>query len=238
MSLAVEFQHVDFAYPQGPAVLVGVDLQVDAGEFVAIAGPNGGGKTTLLRLALGLEQPTHGEVKLFGEPARSFGGRSRIGYLAQRSQVGLHAPVTVREVVEAGRAQLRLVGRLRREDREAVSEALERVGLTALAARPFSRLSGGQRQRAFIAKALASGPRLLVLDEPTTGVDVESQESFAVLLDELHTELGVTVLYVSHEFGAVERFVHRLVLVRERIVFDGPPDQLPGLWHDPSHTHA
>jgi zinc transport system ATP-binding protein len=146
--------------------------------------------------------------------------------------------VTVREVVEAGRAQLRLVGRLRREDREAVSEALERVGLTALASRPFSRLSGGQRQRAFIAKALASGPRLLVLDEPTTGVDVESQESFAVLLDELHTELGVTVLYVSHEFGAVERFVHRLVLVRERIVFDGPPDQLPGLWHDPSHTHA
>ena len=77
-----------------------------------------------------------------------------------------------------------------------------------------------------------------MLDEPTTGVDVESQESFAVLLDELHTELGVTVLYVSHEFGAVERFVHRLVLVRERIVFDGPPDQLPGLWHDPSHTHA
>ena len=223
---------------KGRPVLAGVDLQVDAGEFVAIAGPNGGGKTTLLRLALGLEQPTSGEVELFGEPARHFGGRSRIGYLAQRSQVGLHAPVTVREVVEAGRAQLRLVGRLRREDREAVSEALERVGLSELASRPFSRLSGGQRQRAFIAKALASRPRLLVLDEPTTGVDVESQESFAVLLDELHTELGVTILYVSHEFGAVERFVHRLVLVRERIVFDGPPDQLPGLWHDPSHTHA
>ena len=91
-------------------VLSDVDLQVAAGEFVAIAGPNGGGKTTLLRLALGLEQPTRGEVRLFGEPARSFGERSRIGYLAQRSQVGLHAPVTVREVVEAGRAPLRLVG--------------------------------------------------------------------------------------------------------------------------------
>ena len=238
MPLAVDFEDVDFAYPQGPVVLSDVSLQIAAGEFVAIAGPNGGGKTTVLRLALGLEQPTRGEVRLFGEPARSFGERSRIGYLAQRSQVGLHAPVTVREVVEAGRAPLRLVGRLRREDREAVAEALERVGLSALASRPFSRLSGGQQQRAFIAKALASGPQLLVLDEPTTGVDVESQDSFAVLLEQLHTELGVTILYVSHEFGAVERFVHRLVLVRERIVFDGPPEQLPGLWHDPSHTHA
>ena len=77
-----------------------------------------------------------------------------------------------------------------------------------------------------------------MLDEPTTGVDVEAQEALAVLLDELHDELGVTILYVSHEFGAVERFVRRLVLVRERIVFDGPPSQLPGLWHDPSHAHA
>jgi zinc transport system ATP-binding protein len=238
MRMVLEFEHVDFAYPEGSTVLHDVELQVAAGEFVAIAGPNGGGKTTLLRLALGLERPTRGEVRLFGEPARTVGERARIGYLAQRSQLGLHAPVTVREVVEAGRAPLRLVGRLRREDREAVSLALERVGLADLASRPLSRLSGGQQQRAFIAKALASGPELLVLDEPTTGVDVESQDALAVLLDELHTDLGVTILYVSHEFGSVERFVHRLVLVRERIVFDGPPSQLPGLWHDPSHAHA
>ena len=238
MPLAVEFEHVDFAYPQGPVVLDTIELKVAEGEFVAIAGPNGGGKTTLLRLALGLERPTRGEVRLFGEPARSYGERARIGYLAQRSQLGLHAPVTVREVVEAGRAPLRLVGRLRREDRDAVELALERVGLAALASRPLSRLSGGQQQRAFIAKALASGPQLLVLDEPTTGVDVESQDALGALLDQLHSELGVTILYVSHEFGAVERFVHRLVLVRERIVFDGPPAQLPGLWHDPSHVHA
>jgi zinc transport system ATP-binding protein len=238
MALAVEFENVDFAYAQGASVLTDVDLRVEAGEFVAIAGPNGGGKTTLLRLALGLERPTRGEVRLFGEPARSFGERASIGYLAQRSQLGIHAPVTVREVVEAGRAPLHLVGRLRREDREAVSLALERVGLSGLASRPLSRLSGGQQQRAFIAKALASGPQLLVLDEPTTGVDVAAQDALAVLLDELHTSLGVTILYVSHEFGSVEHFVHRLVLVRERIVFDGPPDQLPGLWHDPSHAHA
>jgi zinc transport system ATP-binding protein len=219
-------------------VLSGVDLRVEEGEFVAIAGPNGGGKTTLLRLALGLERPTSGRVLLFGEPARTFHDRARIGYLAQRTRIGVHAPVTVRELVEAGRTPLRPLGRLRAEDREAVSEAIERVGLTQLAHRPLTRLSGGQQQRAFIAKALAARPKLLVLDEPTTGVDVESQEALAALLDRLHSELGVTILYVSHEFGAVEHFVQRLILVRERIAFDGPPSELPGMWHDPSHTHA
>jgi zinc transport system ATP-binding protein len=238
MSLtAVELAHVDFAYPQGPPVLTDVSLRIEPGEFVAIAGPNGGGKTTLLRLALGLERPMRGDVRLFGEPARAFSDRARIGYLAQRTIVGVHAPATVREIVEAGRAPLRLIGRLRPEDRAAVDEALERVGLSALAKRPLARLSGGQQQRAFIAKALAAEPRLLVLDEPTTGVDVASQEALAELLDRLHGELGVTILYVSHEFGAVERFVSRLVLVRERIVFDGDPARLPGLWHDPSHVH-
>lgn len=120
----------------------------------------------------------------------------------------------------------------------AVDEAIERVGLGALASRPIRRLSGGQQQRAFIAKALAAKPRLLVLDEPTTGVDVEAQEALGELLDSLHRELGVTIVYVSHEFGAVEDVVQRLVLVRERIVFDGLPSDLPGVWHDPSHTHA
>jgi zinc transport system ATP-binding protein len=146
--------------------------------------------------------------------------------------------VTVRELVEAGRAPLRVVGRLRPADREAVDTAIDRVGLAAFARRPLARLSGGQQQRAFIAKALAAEPHLLVLDEPTTGVDVEAQEALAALLDRLHNELGVTILYVSHEFGAVEHFVRRLVLVRERIVFDGPPSELPELWHDPSHVHA
>jgi zinc transport system ATP-binding protein len=236
--VAIEFEGVDFAYPHGQRVLTGVDLRVDEGEFVAIAGPNGGGKTTLLRLALGLERPARGRVLLFGEPARTMSDRSQIGYLAQRSRIAVRAPATVREVVEAGRAPLRLLGGLRREDREAVDEALERVGLAHLARRPVTRLSGGQQQRAFIAKALAARPTLLVLDEPTTGVDVEAQEALGALLDRLHAELAVTILYVSHEFGAVEHFVRRLVLVRERIVFDGPPSGLPGVWHDPSHVHA
>jgi len=238
MPLALEFEHVDFAYPHGPPVLREVDLEVTPGEFLAIAGPNGGGKTTLLRLALGLEHPTRGAVRLFGQPADHFRDRARLGYLAQRAQLGVQAPATVREIVAAGRSPLNPFGRLSTTDREAIDAAIERVGLAPFAGRRLTRLSGGQQQRAFIAKALVADPALLALDEPTAGVDVEAQEALAGLLARLNGELGVTILYVSHEFGAIEHVVERLVLVRERIVYDGPPESLPGVWHDPSHAHV
>jgi zinc transport system ATP-binding protein len=237
--LAVDLSDVSFAYEGGRPVLEHVDFKVEAGEFVAVAGPNGGGKTTLMRLVLGLERPSTGQALLFDEPAVRFSRRSSLGYLAQRPQLGIDAPATVREVVAAGRlASGGLLGPLRRRDRASIAEAIERVGLADSADVPLRTLSGGQQQRAFIAKALAAQPSLLVLDEPTTGVDVEAQEALAGLLDRLHRELAVTILYVSHEFGAVEHFVERLVLVRGRVVFDGPPDRLPGVWHDPSHVHA
>lgn len=239
MPLAAELRGVSFAYPSGPRVLTEVDLSIAPGELVAIAGPNGGGKTTLVRLVLGLLEPTEGEVFLFGEPAQRFSRRSTLGYLPQRAQVGTDTPVTVEELVSAGRLGAgRLLGPLRAADRQLVADAIERVGLTDLASRPLARLSGGQQQRAFIAKALAGEPTLLVMDEPTTGVDAESQEALATLLDRLHRELRVTVLYVSHEFGAIEPYVDRLVLVRGTVVFDGRPSDLPELWHDPSHVHA
>jgi zinc transport system ATP-binding protein len=238
MSLAVELEHVTFAYPGGPPVLRDVNLAVDRGAFVAIAGPNGGGKTTLLRIALGIERPTSGTARLFGEPAARFGRRAGIAYLAQRAQLGIESPVTVQEVVEAGRVARRgLLGRFGAADRTRVADAIERVGLAERVRAPLATLSGGQQQRAFIAKALAGDPELLVLDEPTAGVDVDAQESLAALLEELHRDLDVTVLFVSHEFGAVERFVERLVLVRGTVVFDGDPSALPSTWHDPSHVH-
>jgi zinc transport system ATP-binding protein len=227
---AIELDGVSFAYGGGPPVLRGVDLRVERGEFVAVAGPNGGGKTTLLRVILGLERPAEGRALLFGEPAHA------AERLPQRLEVRAH---DVEVVVAAGRlASGGLLGPLRRRDRAIVDDALARVGLAELASRPLRTLSGGQQQRAFIAKALAAEPSLLVLDEPTTGVDAEAQEALAALLDRLHRELQVTVVYVSHEFGAVERFVERLVLVRGEIVFDGPPSALPEVWHDPSHAHA
>ena len=238
MQLAVELNGVSFAYPGGPDVLSGVDLEIRRGEFVTIAGPNGGGKTTLLRVALGLEEPVTGEARLFGELADHVRDRYRIGYLAQRTRLGIDAPATVSEVVTAGRVARRgLLKPFGRPDRDAIADAISRVGLVEHAATPIQRLSGGQQQRAFIAKALAGEPELLVLDEPTAGVDVDAQEAFGAFLGELHEALGVTILYVSHEFGAVERFVERVILVRGGIVFDGPPAELPAHWHDPSHVH-
>jgi zinc transport system ATP-binding protein len=230
MPLALRVKEVSFAYGHSPPVLRDVDLEVERGEFVAIAGPNGGGKTTLVRLVVGLEQPTSGRVELMVR---------KVGYLPQRTQAGIDAPVTVRELVTTGRAsRARLIGPLRAADRISVQEAIDRVGLSPSADRRLTTLSGGQQQRAFIAKALAADPELLVLDEPTTGVDVEAQDAIAALLQRLRSELEMTILYVSHEFGAVERFVERIVLVRGGIVFDGPPSALPGVWHDPSHAHA
>ena len=230
MPLALRLQAVSFAYGHSPPVLRDVGLEVERGEFVAIAGPNGGGKTTLVRLVVGLEQPTSGRVELIVR---------KVGYLPQRTQAGIDAPVTVRELVTTGRAsRARLIGPLSAADRISVQEAIDRVGLSPSADRRLTTLSGGQQQRAFIAKALAADPELLVLDEPTTGVDVEAQDAIAALLQRLRSELEMTILYVSHEFGAVERFVERIVLVRGGIVFDGPPSALPGVWHDPSHAHA
>ena len=230
MPLALRLHGVSFAYGHSPPVLRDVDLEVERGEFVAIAGPNGGGKTTLVRLVVGLEQPTSGRVELTVR---------KVGYLPQRTQAGIDAPVTVRELVTTGRAsRARLIGPLSAADRMSVQEAIDRVGLSPSADRRLTTLSGGQQQRAFIAKALAAEPELLVLDEPTTGVDVEAQDAIAALLQRLRSELEMTILYVSHEFGAVERFVERIVLVRGGIVFDGPPSALPGVWHDPSHAHA
>ena len=238
MPLAAELAHVSFAYPGGAPVLRDASIKVGQGEFVAVAGPNGGGKTTLLRILLGLEQPQSGMAYLFGEPAARLRQRFRVGYLAQRSEVGIQSPVTVEEVVSAGRVPRRgPFGRLRASDRALVRSAIERVGLGERASAPVATLSGGQQQRAFIAKALAGEPDLLVLDEPTAGVDVDAQESLATLLAELHDELDTSILFVSHEFGAVEQYVERLVLVRGGIVFDGPPSALPGEWHDPSHVH-
>jgi zinc transport system ATP-binding protein len=235
----VSVSGVRFAYGRGPAVLDGIDLVVEQGEFVGVAGPNGGGKTTLMRLIVGLDPPAAGRVELFGSPPQQSHRRSRVGYLPQRATLGLDAPITVRELVTAGRTPLR--GLLRphsAEDRRAIDKAIERVGLSASAAQTLQTLSGGQRQRAFIAKLLAGDPELMILDEPTAGVDAAAQEALALLLDRLRRELGVTILYVSHEFGAIEPYVGRLVVIQGRIVFDGPPDALPQHWHDPSHRHG
>jgi zinc transport system ATP-binding protein len=217
---------VSFAYDEDP-VLDDVSFTVQPGEFVALVGPNGSGKSTLLRLLLGLLPPASGAVELFGGPPVRLTERWRLGYVAQRPSLPKDFPATVEEVVSAGR--LARSGWRRRfgpADRTEIAHAIEAVALTDLRARRIGELSGGQQQRAFIAKALASQPELLILDEPVAGVDAESQRRFAESLTHLVDAHGAAVLLVSHELGAVAHALDRIIVLKKRVLFDGEPGEL------------
>jgi zinc transport system ATP-binding protein len=219
----VELTDVAFGYTASP-VVQDISLRVDSGEYVAIVGPNGSGKSTLMKLMLGLLTPDEGTARLFGAPAHRFDDGARIGYVAQHASAAKEMPITVREVVKMGRFPHVGFGRLSSEDHAVVDDALETVGMTAFADRRVTQLSGGQRQRAFIARALAGEADLLVLDEPTVGVDAESVEAFYALLESLNDE-GITVLLIEHDLGAVTEHAERVVCLNREVYFDGPTDE-------------
>ena len=227
MPPALEIDAVSFAYP-GQTVLDCTSFSVAAGEFVALVGPNGSGKSTLLRIALGLLRPQGGAVRLFGLPPARLAERWRVGYVPQRPVLVDVLPATVEEVVASGRLARRgWRRRLQADDWDEVEAALAAVDLLPLRHRLLSELSGGQQQRAFIAKALATQPELLVLDEPVAGVDVESQRGFRNTLVMLGRERGTAVLLVSHELSAVADDLDRVVVLRRgKIGFDGTPGAL------------
>lgn len=208
---ALELRSVQFAYGRRP-VLHDVDLSVPTGSFTAVIGPNGGGKSTLLKLALGQLSPDRGEVKLLGDPpARA---RHRVGYLPQVNQLDPHFPITAEQVVGHGRLGRGFRwGPLGRHDREIVARALHEVGCADLANRPFSKLSGGQRQRVLIARALATEPEMLALDEPAAGLDLQNQDDLYDLLSRLAERL--TVLVVSHHVSLVSRHVQQVVCIHD-----------------------
>ncbi|MDM4720268.1 ATP-binding cassette domain-containing protein [Micromonospora sp. WMMA1363] len=220
-------------------VLRDVSLTVTAGEVVAVLGANGTGKSTLIRAVLGLVPLSSGSVTLFDRPLRRFRQWHRIGYVPQRLGAGGGVPATVREVVSAGRLARR--GVLRppgRADRAAVDAALASVGLADRAGDPVATLSGGQQQRALIARALAGEPELLVLDEPTAGVDAASQEAFAGALKDFVAH-GGTVLLVAHELGPLRPLISRAVVVHAGgIAHDGPVPEPAGHHADPDHDHV
>jgi zinc transport system ATP-binding protein len=215
-----------FAYGATP-VLDGVTFAVEPGEFVALVGPNGSGKSTLLRLLVGLLRPDSGTARLFERDPLDGRERARLGYVPQRPTLGADLAATVDDVVRAGRlARSGWLGRRRRGDDEPVERALAAVDLLELRHQRVSRLSGGQQQRAFIARALAGEPDLLVLDEPVAGVDVDSQRHFRESLVSLVRERGAAVLLVSHELGAVADVLDRVLVLKGTVRFDGTPAEL------------
>ncbi|KWX01919.1 ABC transporter related protein [Carbonactinospora thermoautotrophica] len=223
----------------GRPILHGVDLDVRRGEVMALLGANGSGKSTLVRALVGLVPLSAGQVELFGTPLPRFRDWHRVGYVPQRASAAAGVPATVREVVASGRlSRLPWWRPASRHDREAVERALETVGLAHRARDSVAKLSGGQQQRVLIARALAGEPEVLLLDEPTAGVDLPSQQAFA---DTLRTLIGVgtTILLVSHELGPLEPLIERAVVLRDgRVVHDGPPPSPVGHHAHPEHTHV
>jgi zinc transport system ATP-binding protein len=208
----------------GRPVLRGIDVAVDAGEVLAVLGANGSGKSTLVRTMMGLVPPVRGSVRLFGTPRADFRDWHRVGFVPQRVTAASGVPASVREVVASGRlSHRRAFWPPRREDREAVEQAIAAVGLTGKARDGVSTLSGGQQQRVLIARALAGRPELLVLDEPTAGIDVQSQQVFADALRALAGR-GATIVLVAHDLGPLAPLVHRTLVMRDgRVAYDGPP---------------
>lgn len=220
-------------------VLRGIDLTVAEGEVLAVLGGNGSGKSTLIRALLGLVPLSGGTTLLYGVPPARFRDWWRIGYVPQRLSVGGGVPATVREIVLSGRiARQRRFRRTSAEDRAAVADALEAVGLTARAGDPVHTLSGGQQQRVLIARALAGRPDTFVMDEPTAGVDAASQRALADTLASLVAR-GRTVVLVMHELGPLEPLITRAVVLRDgRIVHDGAPPAAAGVHARPDHDHV
>jgi zinc transport system ATP-binding protein len=216
---AVEFENVSFAYPgaAGPA-LENISLRVSAGERLGILGPNGGGKSTLIKLLLGLIDPSSGRVRIQGMSPKDARRQGLIGYVPQRPDIELAMPLSVRETVTLGAAWRTPPWMpVPRAARDRVSRMLALVGAEAFADKPIGALSGGQLQRAMIARSLAASATILALDEPTVGIDASGQQRFAELLKSIHADLGVTMLVVSHDLRAIVAGSDRVACLARRL---------------------
>lgn len=229
MSPIIDIHQLDFAYGQ-QLVLKQIDLHVESGTTLGVIGPNGGGKTTLLKLLLGLIEPTRGSITIDGLPPRQAVRRGDVvGYLPQSPRLPSNFPLNVTQLVRLGLAGK--TGMLRsysREDLKFVDELIEQIGLKDLAHAPIGELSGGQLQRVLIARALAPRPKVLLLDEPTTGIDPAGQQRFISFLQNLQDRLALTVVLVSHDLRTVTSMSDRLACLNLTLHYHDVPEQMPG----------
>lgn len=227
MDTVVRLSSLSFQYEDGKKVLDQVDFSIEKGDFIGIVGPNGSGKSTLMKLILGLLPPKEGRVELFGTPVQKFRDWTKIGYVAQQASHGTGGfPATVKEVVASGLVgKIGLFRRLQAEHYDKVRAVVERVGLGEKLNVRIGNLSGGQLQRVFIARALVANPQLLILDEPTVGVDQESIEQFYGLLRTLKEENQLTMMMVSHDVGVMTQWVTKVACLQRGLHFHGTADE-------------
>jgi len=223
----IEVKDVSFAY-NGNSVLEHVSFKIERGDYVGIVGPNGGGKTTLLKILVGLLSAQSGSVLVEGVPIGSFETKYKIGYVPQRiSQDNASFPATVYEVVESGRVpQMGMWARFGTEDRNAIDKALQVAGIIGLKNVLVSSLSGGQRQRVYVARALATQPEILILDEPFVGIDVSAQKDFYSFLKKLNEEEHLTILFVSHDVDMITEEVKSVLCLNRGLLCFGRPELL------------
>lgn len=214
----VEFKNVSFSYGGHP-VIENATFLVKKGDYLGMIGPNGAGKTTLLRLMLGLLEPDFGQVFLFGQSVKHFRDWRKIGYVPQKAtSFDPSFPASVFEVASMGRIPLaKQIGKFSEEDILAVEKALEIAGISHLKNERIGDLSAGQQQRAFMARALASEPQLLILDEPMVGLDQKAQHEFYSILKMLNQEKKVTLIFVSHDIGVIARNVGKIACVNTKV---------------------
>lgn len=225
----IELDNVSFAYDH-TSVLENLSFIVRKGEYLGIIGPNGGGKTTLIKIILGLLHPTTGTVKLFGKDRHDFKEKYRIGYVSQRvTQTDKDFPATVFEVVRTGRvARLGFFERYTKKDIDAVERAMEISGIARYRDTLIGNLSGGERQRVFIARAIASEPDVLILDEPTVGVDIGAQKTFYEFLASLNREHHLTIIFISHDVDVVSKEAKTILCLNHNLVCHGGVQDLLG----------
>lgn len=226
----ISIRDVSFSYDK-KLILKNVNLDIKPGSFMGLLGPNGGGKTTLIKLILGLLKPDQGAIHLLDQPLHSFKDWNHIGFVSQKSNsFNKGFPATVFEVVSMGlTAKVGYLKFLTRKHKKRVVEAIEQVGLQDHIHSNIGNLSGGQQQRVFIARALVSDPELLILDEPTVGIDYKSVEQFYELLHQLNTKQKITLLLVTHDSGAITEFVTDVVCLNQTLHFHGNPDEYTAL---------
>ena len=222
----ISVENVSFGF-QGLQVLRNISFSLSRGDFMALIGPNGSGKTTLIRIILGTLKPSGGRVLLMGQEAGQFNQWERIGYVPQKAtHVDPYFPASVREVVALGLLSKKRFPRLlTRRDEAAIEKALEQVDMKELKNRRIGELSGGQQQRAFIARAIVNGPDVLFLDEPTAGVDAETQTRFYDMLAELNHNRGLTIALITHDFGIITKHANRVACLNQRLFFHGTHEE-------------